>query len=108
MDTKKILGQRIKELRKTRNITQEELAELINVEPASISNIECGRNYPNLATLEKILLELNSSFIDVFNFEHLNDVNVLKNRLINYINSANNKEIEFLYKMVVSLEEFEK
>ncbi len=107
MDKKKLLGQRIKELRRAKNITQEELAELINVEPASISNIECGRNYPNFATLEKTLKVLDSNFLEVFNFEHFNDNNVLKNKLINFIKNANEKEIAFLYKTVVSLKEFE-
>ena len=40
------LGQRIKSLRKNLNITQETLAELINMDITSLSKIETGRNYP--------------------------------------------------------------
>ena len=106
MNKKKLLGQRIKELRKAKNITQEELAERISVEPASISNIECGRNYPNLATLEKVLEILDSNFLEVFDFEHFDDKDILKNKLIDFIRNADEKEIAFLYKTVVSLNEF--
>lgn len=106
MNTKQILGHRIKELRNTKNITQEKLAELINVESASISNIECGRNYPNLANLEKILIVLGYDFKDVFNFNHIKEKTSIKNKLIEYINQAEEKELSFLYKIITSLKEF--
>ena len=48
------LGQRIKSLRKNLNITQETLAELINMDITSLSKIETGRNYPQPETIEKI------------------------------------------------------
>ncbi len=40
------LGKRIKDLRKAKNITQEKLAEMINMDITSLSKIETGRNYP--------------------------------------------------------------
>ena len=39
MDKKKLLGRRLRELRKRKGINQEQLAEMISVEPATISNI---------------------------------------------------------------------
>ena len=106
MNKKKALGSRIKELRKIKNFTQEELAELVGVEPTTISNVECGRNYPNFATLEKTLEVLGSNFLEVFNFEHFDNKDTLKNKLIDFINHASEKEIAFLYKTIVSLNEF--
>lgn len=106
MDKKKLLGQRIKELRKAKKVTQEQLAEMVNVEPTTISNIECGRNYPNISTLENILNILGSNFQEVFDFEHFDEKSVLINKLKKYIDGANDKEIEFLYKTVVNLNQF--
>ena len=106
MNVKKQLGQRIKELRKSKKITQEQLAELICVEPTTISNIECGRNYPDLATLENLLNVLGSNFQEVFDFQHFDEKNVLINKLKEYIDNANDKEIEFLYKTMVNLNQF--
>ena len=73
MDNKKLLGKRIQELRKRKNIKQEKLAELIGVEPATISNIENGKNYPFITTLENILDVLDSNFVEVFKFEQHNE-----------------------------------
>lgn len=106
MNKKQLLGLRIKELRKAKNITQEQLAEMADVEPASISNIECGRNYPNLSNLEKILSILNSNFTDVFNFEHLKTKSDVKNKILKYIENADNKKLEFLYKILMALNEY--
>lgn len=78
MDKKKLLGKRIKELIKQKHISQEKLAELIGVEPTTLSNIVTGRNYPLISTLEKILAVLDADFSDVFYFEHHNNDEDLK------------------------------
>ncbi len=39
---KEKFGKRIKELRKAKGFTQEEIAELVNIEPPNISKIESG------------------------------------------------------------------
>ena len=70
MDRRIALGLRIKEIRKRMLLSQEDLAEKVNLEPTSISNIETGRNYPSFQNLEKIIDALGITFIDIFNFEH--------------------------------------
>ncbi len=63
------LGKRIKSLRKSRNITQERLAEIINMDITSLSKIETGRNYPQPETLEKISKALNLDISRMFTFK---------------------------------------
>lgn len=70
MDNKQLLGKRIRELRKRKGIKQEQLAEMVGLEPTSISNIENGYNYPSFQNLEKIVYSLETTFIEIFNFEH--------------------------------------
>ena len=53
-DLKIKLGMRIKYLRKAKNLTQEQLAEKINMDITSLSKIETGRNYPQPETIEKL------------------------------------------------------
>lgn len=53
-DFKKLLGKRIKEIRKSKNLTQEKLAELINIEVPSMSYIETGKFAPSVETLQKL------------------------------------------------------
>ena len=45
MKLKKLLGERIKRLRKSRNLTQEQLAEMIEIAPRNLSRIEVGESF---------------------------------------------------------------
>ena len=71
MDIKKLLGSRIKEIRKSKNITQEKLAEMIGMDTVSLSNIERGKYYPTAENLNKILAVLNVEAAELFEFQHL-------------------------------------
>lgn len=53
MDNEKI-GQKIKSLRKTRGMTQDQLGQKLGVQRATISNYEIGRRSPHLTELQKI------------------------------------------------------
>lgn len=70
MNTKKLLGLRIKELRKIKGLTQDRLSEMVNIEPSHLSRIEVGNSYPSLDTLEKISIALESDLKDFFEFQH--------------------------------------
>ena len=48
------ISKKIKALRKTRGMTQEQLAEKLGVQRATISNYEIGRRSPHIKELEKI------------------------------------------------------
>lgn len=48
------IGLKIKEQRQERGITQEYVANLLDVNPSHISNIECGRAHPSLTALVKM------------------------------------------------------
>ena len=53
-DFKKLLGNRIKTIRKARKLTQEQLAEYVNIGTPNISYIENGKFAPSIDTLQKI------------------------------------------------------
>ena len=72
MSIKKLLGKRIQEIRKSRKITQEQLAELVSMDTSSISNIENGKYYPSSENLDKILEILNVRPHELFAFESFN------------------------------------
>ncbi|MGN0014220.1 MAG: helix-turn-helix domain-containing protein [Candidatus Gastranaerophilaceae bacterium] len=50
---KKLLGKRLQEIRKSRKLTQEQVAEFAGLETSSISNIENGKYYPSAENIEK-------------------------------------------------------
>ena len=69
MQLKKELGKNIQKYRKLNKITQEKLAEIIEVEINSISSIETGRYFPSPENLVKIANALNISLSELFNFK---------------------------------------
>ena len=102
MDNKKLLGKRLKELRKRKGYTQEKLAELVDLEPASICNIENGYNYPSFQNLEKIISILDVSFADVFEFSQHKDSDDLIAEINNMLENYPDK-VKDAYKIVKAL-----
>ena len=68
MDIKKKLGNRIREIRIANSLTQEALAERINISAKSLSQIECGNNFVSAETLNDLCLALNISPKTMFDF----------------------------------------
>ena len=68
--TKGLLGGRIKEFRKLRKLSQEQLAEKVNIDSKHLSRIEVGRGFPSLDTLENLAKALNVELKDFFEFAH--------------------------------------
>jgi transcriptional regulator with XRE-family HTH domain len=62
-DTQKELGQRIKELRKQENVTQEELAERLGIAKVTVTLYEGGRNNFTFKTLQRIADALGYSVV---------------------------------------------
>ncbi len=71
--TKVLLGERIRELRKSRGLTQEQFAELIEVEQKHVSRIELGKSFPTIERLDKIAQALQVPLRNIFDFGHLTD-----------------------------------
>ncbi len=67
---KKLIGQRIKEIRTSKKITQQQLAEMIDIDQRSLSAIECGNNFPT-KNLLKIANSLGVELKEIFDYEHI-------------------------------------
>ncbi|MDE7182671.1 MAG: helix-turn-helix domain-containing protein [Clostridia bacterium] len=50
----KIFQERLRELRKLKNLSQKQLAEILKTNNSSICDWECGRSQPDLQTLAGI------------------------------------------------------
>jgi transcriptional regulator with XRE-family HTH domain len=47
------IGKRIKKLRETKNLTQAQLSDMVNMEDSAVRRIESGRTNPTIKTLCK-------------------------------------------------------
>ena len=83
-DVNIILGERIKLGRKANRLTREKLAELIEVSPRFLAEVESGKVGVSLQTLKNISMELDvsSDYLLGLNDESkLNELELLCNRL---------------------------
>ncbi len=102
METKELLGLKIKELRKRKNYTQEHLAELSDLDFGYISKLEVGRNFPTIGTLEKIANILEVELYELFQFT--NEKNNDFKKEINQIYDKLSKEKQYtLYRVAKGL-----
>ncbi len=102
MNIKKLLGQRLKEIRKNKKITQERLAELIGIDTSSISHIENGKYYPTAENLDKILEILDIKPNELFSFESYASHENLLNEM--YESMKQNAELtKLMYKFYIAV-----
>lgn len=63
------IGERIKQIRSEKNISQQDLAAKCNFEKSNLSRLEAGRTDPKLSTLEKVATGLDVTLSELFNFQ---------------------------------------
>ena len=102
-DLKRLLGKRIREIRKYKGLTQEQLSEKANLDQRSLSHIECGGAFPSKSLLE-ISEALNIEHKDLFDFEHLElNCDNMKKYILNNIESLNESDIKTIYRMIKAM-----
>lgn len=62
------IGKRVKTLRESKNIPQQELAAACNFEKSNFSRLESGGTNPTIFTLKKIADNLNISLKELMDF----------------------------------------
>ena len=99
---KELLGKRIKEIRISKKLTQEQLSELTDIGASSISKIESGIYHPTDENLDRISKALNVEPYKLYMFNHYKTVDELKTEIKSMLDNANEKEIRLAYKILSS------
>lgn len=79
-----VTGAMIKKLREEKNLTQEQLAQILNVSGKTVSKWETGQGLPDISLLEPIARALDISVIELFKGENV----VNRNRASNVLKSV--------------------
>jgi ribosome-binding protein aMBF1 (putative translation factor) len=101
----KLIGDRIRTIRKENGLTQEQLAEMAKVHYRYISDIERGERNISIETLEKVMDALKVLPNELFKFENIESVEQRKDKgiLIDALNSLLNgrqiEEIQLIFKI---------
>ena len=105
MGIKEELGKKIKRMRINRGLTQEQLAEIVDVSQRTLSGIEIGENFVTAETLDKIITALNTTPEELFATNHLKEKNILIEEIENSIQiiAKNSIKLDILYNVTKSL-----
>lgn len=99
-NSKALLGARIKEIRKKRNLSQVGLAGMIGIEAKHLSRIEVGRNFPSLGTLQSISDVLGVEMKDLFDYSDHEGIRQLKENISRLLEEADERQLELIAKLV--------
>ncbi len=103
MNLKKAFAEKLKEIRKSKGLTQEQLAELVNVAPRHISFIETARSFPSSDLLERLCMALNINYSMLFDYDNDLTREEIIERIFKTVNNLDNKKLKYIYKMVSEL-----
>ena len=96
---KSLFGKRVKELRKQRSYTQEQLAELIGIDTRNLIKIENGQTFPRVSTLDKLIEVFDITPDEILKTEHLQNIEKLKQKIIAKLDD-DAKLVKLIYKML--------
>ncbi len=104
MDTKILLGRRIKTLRNRLHLTQDELSEKMDISPKYLSNIERGKENPTLDTLVRLSQSLKVEIWELFLIEQENpDIRGLQKKIERLLQEAGSEQLRLVIKFLRSV-----
>ena len=110
MSLKKLFGKRLRELRKQKGLTQEELAELCDMQTNSIGLIETGQRAVSFSTIEKFVSVFGIDYSELFNFNDMYKHEFLEDKFFhmfyNIIKKFDESTMQYLLDYTRSLKKF--
>lgn len=100
---KEQFAKNLKTIRKSRKLTQEQLAELVDVDFRYISFLENARSFPSCDLIEKLTKALNINFSDLFVFEQNLSREDIKQQLLKTVELLDNKKLNTLLNVAKNL-----
>lgn len=105
MNLKQKFGLRVKELRKSLKMTQEQLAEILNMETPNISRMENGL-LPKADKIQKLAEIFDVPVFELFKFNHFENREAIQRKIIQIIEKADDKELSLFYKIITDIKEY--
>lgn len=98
-----MIGARIKKIRTGKGITQEQLAEKIDINPKYLSSIERGKENPTLDILIKIARSLDVNLDDIFKLVQIEDPAKRKDLTISLLDEADSEQLKLAFKVLSAI-----
>ncbi len=97
---KKKFGNRVKVLRKVNGITQERLAEMLNISTISVANIETGRCAIGFSKLPVLAKSLNVQVYQLFSDLESEDNSNIKAHILTLLDIATTKQLNVIKNVI--------
>ncbi len=97
------LGARLKEIRKARGLTQEALAEKVDLTPQYLSRLEAGHQSPSIETVARLAEALDLELFEVFDFGHQGTVKEVRERLRKVLQESSEERLRLGLKLLHAL-----
>ena len=105
-DSAKIIGQRIRNYRTQKGLSQEKLAELAGCHPTYIGQLERGEKNATLESVEKIASAMDISLSELFDKLGKSGSNNIAAKCYDLVASKNEAEQKQLYKMLQEMDKY--
>lgn len=105
-DIAKIIGQRIRNYRTQKGLSQEKLAELAGCHPTYIGQLERGEKNATLESVEKITSAMDISLSELFDKLGKSGGNNIAAKCYDLVASKNEAEQKQLYKMLQEMDKY--
>jgi transcriptional regulator with XRE-family HTH domain len=104
MDTKKLIGSRIKQLRRTQKYSQEKLAEIAGINSKYLSSIERGAENPTLDLFIKLAQALKVDLRELFEIDNESiNPKMVRRRLKALVNEIRDEQLVRILRALESL-----
>ena len=105
-DVAKIIGQRIRNYRTQKGLSQEKLAELAGCHPTYIGQLERGEKNATLESVEKLASAMDISLSELFDKLGKSGSNNIAAKCYDLVASKNEAEQKQLYKMLQEMDKY--
>lgn len=100
MDIKQVIGARIQKIRKMKGLTQDKLAENVNISPKYLSSVERGKENPTLNTLISLSESLKVNLDDFFDSIQLENPETSRKMIISLLDKADSGQLKTIYRIL--------
>jgi len=106
----KVLGQRIRNYRTAKGLSQEKLAELSGCHPTYIGQIERGEKNATIESIAKISAALDISLSKLFEKIGLqdNEIHSIPLECYEFLSAKTKKEQEHIYRILLEIDRYKK
>lgn len=102
MDLKK-LGLRIKELRKKKKLTQDELSELAGMNSKHLGEVERGAINISIQNIDKIAESLGVPLLILLDIEHQKSKEELSREIAKMVEGSSDEQVQLIHRVVTDI-----